>query len=1475
MKVKWREAKETIEKALQEIGKASSGLGQLSGEESWLVENERLLRSAFRETRRAGVFSRDLPQVEIGEGDERQRVPRGYTASVDFLHAVAFAFDEGAFDVYFSAVQEGTAFEIGELWALRPLMQLAMLEKIAARSRRLRNEATDFTPAAKANQQQETDIPLSRLIISLREIADAEWEDLTEQSSETERLLRQDPAGAYSRMDYESRNFYRGAVQQLASNSKDSESEIARKALVCAQTAQKRWNSESRQAKRRSHVGYYLIDKGRPLLEREIGYRPPLGRQIQRAIQQGPGPEIFYLVGIEVVMFAIIAFVLSGLRTDVPLWGTLLLLLIPASESAIGVMNQLVSFLLPPCLMAKLDFSRGIPEECATVVAVPTLLINEPQVRQLVRDLEIRYLGNRDTNLHFALLTDSPDSPKMSDDQDVLVELCSELVKGLNERYPERSGGRFFHLHRLRTYNASEGAWMGWERKRGKLLDFNSLLRGGFDSFPVKTGDLSLLPKIRYVITLDADTQLPRESAHRLVGAMSHPLNRAVIDPATNTVVEGYGILQPRVGISVRSANRSRLANIYSGETGFDIYTRAISNVYQDLVGEGSFTGKGIYEVDVFQRVLAKRFPVNSILSHDLIEGAYARAGLVSDVEVIDDYPSHFSAYSRRKHRWVRGDWQIMRWLLPRVPDYSGKNVPNPINVMSRWKILDNLRRSLVECATFALLLAGWFFLPGGATHWTVAVLVLLLIPSYLRLLLSLPQVFRVENLSGHLAEVADGFVADQLSVFMLLAFVAHQTLVTLDAIVRTVVRLAITHRRLLEWVTAAESETETKKRTAVDFYLKWTPLVSLAIALSLGVLRPKSLLIASPILLLWALSGILSQWLNRPLRPGKAKITGDDEIFLRHAGMQTWRFFRTFSNAETNWLVPDNFQEEPRSLAFRISPTNLGLLLNSRLAAWHLGYLSLPEFVSETEKCLESALRLPRFRGHFLNWCDIQTLQPIEPLFVSTVDSGNLACCLWTLKQGCLWMAGQPIFGPGLWQGINDYLKLIIELANTTSAGPQVVFAKDKLESWMDQPRIDSADWLRDLPSLERILSRLREALLHSVEPGSKDLQWWVEETTIRLAEQRKALLALAPWLSADYRPLLDCPELGLQGAASLLTLNSLPSFLRSLTSKLKAVCERRNTAKEIVAAAQSVRGLIPASIREAESLGMKLQALAAQADALVCEMDFGFLYNPKRKVLSIGFDITGQQLEKSCYELLASEARTAAFIAIAKGDLPQESWFHLGRAHTRCSGRQVLFSWSGTLFEYLMPALWMRTYPRTALDQTLRSVVVCQRKVSKQKRIPWGISESACNERDDDGHYQYHAFGLPALALRPRPIKGRVISPYASFLALGVDAPIAIKNLRAMKEMGWQGSLGFYEAADFTPSRVERPEGYELVRCWMAHHQGMILAAACNLLNDSVMQSLFHAEPMVASTERILHERVPRSVLIEPSEPRENQES
>ena len=516
--------------------------------------------------------------------------------------------------------------------------------------------------------------------------------------------------------------------------------DVAREALLLAQQALTKTYRDPRSKLRQSHIGYYLIGEGRALLCQKVGFKPDFVQSLRARLRRHP--DEFFLTGIAILTFAIITGILLLLTSPSSppalLLLSVLMLLVPCSQSAVQLMHYLVATLLPAEILPKLDFSGGVPDDCVTLVAIPTLLLNEKQVRGLVEDLEVRFLGNHDRNIHFALVTDLPDSDEPAPEANPLIDLCANLIRELDERYSGKQMGSFFLLHRHRAYNRREKGWMGWERKRGKLLDLNKLLRGEYDSFPVKIGDLSILPKVRFVVTLDSDTELPRGAAHRMVGTMAHPLNQAIIDPEKNIVVAGYGILQPRVAVSVQSTARSRLAAIYAGETGLDIYTRAVSDAYQDLYGEGSYTGKGIYEVDTVHHVLDRRFPKNALLSHDLIEGAYARAGLASDIEVIEDYPSHYSAFNRRKHRWLRGDWQIAEWLTSRVPDESGARVANPISLVSRWKILDNLRRSLVEPATFLLLLFGWLVPGESALRWTLATILILIIPSWFELAFAL-----------------------------------------------------------------------------------------------------------------------------------------------------------------------------------------------------------------------------------------------------------------------------------------------------------------------------------------------------------------------------------------------------------------------------------------------------------------------------------------------------------------------------------------------------------------------------------------------------------------------------------------------------------------------------------------------------------------------------------------------------------------
>ncbi len=740
-----------------------------------LHENLRLIQTAEKEVRGFSRELRHFPLVQDGSGAECTRVA---VVARTYLDRVGNRFSEETFALFLDGFQDIAFLDLGELWALKPALQLELLDRLTVSSQ--------SWPA---------------LLYSLRQIGDASWKELFEAVNPIDPILREDPAGAYAAMDFESRDRYRNAIGDLARRSELNEHQIAEAVLSQARQAHAA-SDGSRFAQRRAHVGFYLIDRGLAGLKETVGYRPTFEERIKTALLRRP--TAFYLISIEVFTFVVVAIMLAGVDRLTPFFAGLLLLLLPATQAAVAFVNGLVSFLVTPNALPRLDFSKGVREDCATVVAVPSLLLNEAQVRDLVLDLEIRFLANRDPQIYFALLTDCPDADGPVDERDRLVDLCSTLIEGLNRHY---SGSPFLLLHRHRVYNEKQGRWIGWERKRGKLLDFNRLLHGGFDSFPVKVGDLSVLPRTRYVITLDADTQLPRDSAARLIGTIAHPLNAAVVDEKRRIVVEGYGILQPRIGISIHSAARSRLAALYSGETGFDIYTRAVSDVYQDMFGEGIYTGKGIYEVDVFRDVLEERFPENVLLSHDLIEGAYARTGLVSDIELIDDYPSHFSAYSRRKHRWVRGDWQTLRWLADRVPDRELRLAPNPISVLSRWKITDNLRRSLQEPALVVLFLGAWFCLPGRADYWTSAAAVMPFLGAYWSLLFSILRAPRnAHALRSWARQTFRGFEDANASAFLTLVFLLHQALLSIDAIVRSVLRMFVTGRKLLEWETAAES---------------------------------------------------------------------------------------------------------------------------------------------------------------------------------------------------------------------------------------------------------------------------------------------------------------------------------------------------------------------------------------------------------------------------------------------------------------------------------------------------------------------------------------------------------------------------------------------------------------------------------------------------------------------------------------------
>ncbi len=1399
----------------------------------WLHDNARLPRATQTIFERDPSTLRRAPHVRDGQGAS---MPRVLAIAKDFLRAAKCQYSDHGFSLYIDAFQESVPLEMRELWLLPPALQLVLLEELAARGEKLISQGAE---------KQDMGV----VITSLREVNEAPWKELLEPLIVFDRVLSADPAKAYARMDYASRELYRNTVAEYAQRSGFSELEVAQLVLKMAVDSQKPPHTDPRVTLRRSHVGYYLIGEGAEELRGRADVSLPWKQVVQNFLRRHP--DEFYLGGIEVLTLLIVIAIMTpvyGLFSS--FWTRILgilLLLLPASQSAVEVMNYLTTSLLGPRLLPKLDFSEGVPDDCLTMVVIPTLLLNEKQVRRLVDDLEVRYLGNSGANLHYALLSDMADSEEQPNEADPLVDLAASLIEKLNVRYAREGTGSFTLLHRHRIYNPREGVWMGWERKRGKLLDFNRLIRGEYDSFAVKAGDISVLSQIRYVITLDSDTELPRGTAYRLVGAMAHPLNRAIVDPEGNIVVAGYGILQPRVGISVQSASQSRLARMYSGQTGFDIYTRAISDVYQDLYGEGIFTGKGIYEVDTLRKVLEHRFPRNALLSHDLIEGAYERAGLVSDIEVIDDYPSHYSAYNRRKHRWLRGDWQIASWLLGKVSDESGRRVRNPISFLSRWKILDNLRRSLVEAGTFLLLLLGWTILPGRPLYWTLVTIAILFVPPWFQLAFTLARAlvsFSAEPLGDGFA----AFISSIVGVFLTLTFLAHQALLSADAVLRTGYRRMVSRERLLEWETAAEAESASKK-SAVDVLFNWTPAVSVVVGVIVYAVRPRALYVALPILILWASAKPLALWLNRSPRAERRPTSRGDRLFLRKAALHTWRYFAEFSNQDHNWLVPDYVRETPPYVAARISPTNLGFLFNARQAACELGYLTLPAFVEQTKRTMATTLRLQRQRGHFFNWYDTRTLEPDRPRFISTVDSGNLVASLITLQQGALALLKRPVLDPALLDGYADHLCALTEMKLL----PRRVVAKfeDGNDHWID----------RLLRGVE--LPAAPEGIAHA------DAVRWLRSQASELVEQvRAAVAGMMPWLLPEFAALHANPALGKLGWGEELTLEKLPPSIDLLHSRL-LLAQGGHNAVEEAGLRDRLRSMLPAAKARAQRLIGDLRQMADDAGRLVQEMDFRYLYDRRRKLLSIGSDGETGKVHAACYDLLASEARIAAFLAVAHDHIPQESWFQLGRSQTIDSGHATLISWTGTMFEYLLPAVWMRWYPETLLQRSMDAAVAIQQAYAAQRRVPWGVSECAFAVQDENGVYGYRAFGVPALAVQQEEQR-IVVAPYATVIALDTDPEVTVfKNLRWMHRKGVLGRYGFYEAIDFSAAaRRSWREPFVIVRQWMAHHQGMSLLAMTNFLRHGVVRSWFHADARVQATELLLQERPMRRAPARPAQ-------
>ncbi len=1392
-----------------------------------------------------------------------------------------------------------------EVFYLRLATRLADLEIGAEEvdswlKRRVASIGISLEHASVERQQSQAadQISIANAIGSVRFLDAYDWRTFFERISLVERILRNDPAQTYPSMDFESRDRYRHALELMARRCSPTETELAEHVIALARAALVADPSDEV----RGHVGWWLIRAGRFELEKRVAYRTRRRERIFR----GPlrNRELFYggLLGVTLVaLLALLA--LSSLAAGATWWAAAVLCalgLLPLSEVAIAVTNRVSAAVFPARVLPKLDHRKPVLESHRTLVVVPALLSSVGATRSVIENLEIAYLANRDANVAFGLVGDLRASAEAAGPNDgAVIEAAVRGISELNERYEAEHSVRPFHLLiRERRYNEAEQVWMGWERKRGSLVELVREMRGTADtSFTTKLGDPAFRRSCTFVITLDADTILPRDGARKLISTIAHPLNRARWRHGERRVASGYGLVQPRVGMTLTGAGRSGFAELYSGSTGIDPYAQAVSDTYQDVFGEGSFTGKGIFEIDLFSALLEDRFPDNTLLSHDLVEGSFLRTALASDVEVLDDYPANYLAAASRLHRWVRGDWQTVPLLGARIVDANGRWESNPLTALHRWKVIDNLRRSMVPPWTVLFLGLGWILFPGPALLWPFATMLVVFFPAYFALADSMVFRTRTVSLAVSAPDIIRDFRADTARGFLALAVLPHQAWLMLDAAIRATWRQWISHRHLLEWETAADAE----KRAGTTHRAFWRAMGP-AILGSLGVLglavvaNPERAWMAGTVAAIWLVGPFFAWRVSQPTPPKvEVPLTDEQRLEMRRIARTTWRFYDAFVGPDGHHLAPDNFQEHPRGIvAWRTSPTNIGLQLLAYLGAYDLGYLTVAGLMERSAATLSTMVGLERFRGHFYNWYDIRTLEPLRPAYVSTVDSGNLAGHLLVLRIGLLEASEAALLGPQLLDGARDAVRLALRdlVAGQSRLGPPDALrrTREALEG-LDRA-LEVSDTPGNLAEWQALLLRLAiladeavaycglctepvadaEGTLPELDPLSPPIPLTASER-LRASVGDAARDLRAPLLllesTAPWAPLLEEVPHRAAGDAALAPLirfvPSLVGLAEGLPDALSALdAHAAGDDRELAEwAAKVADGLREARPRAVELLA-RLRLDAEMARDMWEHTDFDMLYDPQRQLFSIGYNLSEGQLDRSYYDLLASECRLASFLAVAKGDVPQEHWFRLGRSLTKTAQGRALVSWSASMFEYLMPLLVMRDWPATLLDETYATVVRRQIAYGSERGIPWGVSESAFNAKDADLTYQYQAFGVPGLGLKRGLSDDVVVAPYAAMLAFPIAPGPVLLNLRAFSEEGAEGQYGFYEALDYTPGRVPAGQTRAVVRAYFAHHQGMSFTALANALDGARMLTRFHSDPVVASADLLLQERVPRHVQL-----------
>lgn len=1477
----------------------------------WMLDNLYLIEKEYKDIKHnmPASYYKNLPVINKGM---MKGYPRVYHIAVEIVSHTDGRIDESTIKTFIAAYQKNCILTSGELWAFPIMVRIALIQNIGKIAEKimfaqdekkrgdyvadrlingleekrlgevlkkiqdtnsnfsshfiervlkiLRDNGIDNPEVYKwideklHEQQTTTDkmisiehqkqagfqLSMGNCVTSIREIEALNWREGFEELSYLEQILKQDPSNIYTNMDFESRDNYRHKIEKLSRYMNKGETFVAQKAIECAKEAQLK-NSEE-YAK---HVGYYLIDNGIDCLKKKIGYKDKGIKALNVRIEKYSVD--LYILGIIFSTLILISLIIgfSLWRDEKVIWWKYVLatlgIIIPSSEIVISILNWSINYLTTPRFIPKLEFKEGIPEECSAVVIIPTLLNNEKRVHDLVSDMEVYYLANQEKNLYFALLGDFKDSNNEHEDEDKrIIEAALREIKNLNERYCKDKEEIFYFLNRPRKYNEKQGIWLGWERKRGKVMEFNALLRGDNNtSYNVVSGNMKSLQKIKYVITLDADTQLPRDAAKSLIGAMAHVLNKPNIDKHNKKVSRGYGLMQPRISVGTISADKTLFSKIFSGETGIDMYTTAVSDVYQDLFGEGIFTGKGIYDVDTFNYMLKDEIPENTVLSHDLLEGSYVRTALVTDLELIDGYPAYYNSSAIRLHRWVRGDWQLLPWIFKK----------SPLNKLSRWKLIDNLRRSLLSPSIIILIALSFSLLP-RSDKWLIVAILALLCPILFDVSEAVVSPIKGISLSGR---IDNGKTAVE-QIFLIFCFLPYQTYLMLDAVIRTLYRIFISKKNMLEWMTAADAEVKLGRKLKNFIQSMWIGSIIAIIILALAVNRSINAgLFMLPSCVIWFFSPIIAYAISKERKRIEIQLSDEQKTILRRLSRKTWAYFEDFVNEENNWLAPDNYQEEPNiGVAPRTSPTNMGMGLTSNIVAYDFGYIGLIELVERTEKIISSFEELQRLKGHFYNWYNTKTKEPLQPRYISTVDSGNLVGYLWILSEALNEYARIPFIDSDKCKGLVDSLLLANEEAIKASG------VSNFYTNIIDEIKITEFDVLSWKKLLIDIWGKVVE--LEKIK-GCNNL-YWNNKIKHTVSKRLRELQKIFPW--ADI--MLETPDSLSFITDKLKKISFRTSFadiekeIDNIIDEIKIKKLKNKDEKEWT---EELKLLLQNGKKEIKKTIEKINNLVERLNNMVTATDFTIVFDKKRQIFAIGYDVEKDSIGNCYYDLLASESRQASFIAIAKCDVDQKHWFKLSRAMTLMDKTKGLVSWSGTMFEYFMPLLIMKSYPDTLLNETYKAVIEGQKKYCRDRRIPWGISESSFYSFDVNLNYQYKAFGIPGIGLKRGLMNELVVSPYSTILALQVDLVGALNNINRLISEGLEGRYGFYEAIDYTKERLPKGKKKAIVKSYMVHHEGMSFMAFDNVLNNNILQERFHRVPKVKATELLLQERVPNRVI------------